>query len=714
MFFYTFLPKLLNMSLTASVVIGLVIVLRLLLKKAPKIISYALWGIVLFRLLCPVSIESDLSLFGLLDTPVAENGTLTSRIEYVPDDIVHTEHPAIVLPFPGAADAINHTLPQGEEQLVADPMEAPVAIAAYVWMTGVLGLGIYAIISYIRLRKKLITASLLRDNIYLADEISSPFVMGLFRPKIYIPSFMEEKEQSYIVMHEQHHIRRLDHVTKLLAFAALCIHWFNPLVWVAFIMAGKDMEMSCDEAVVKKMGTDILPDYAASLLSLATGKHIIAGMPLAFGAGDTKGRIRNLVSWKKPAFWVMLVAVLACAILAVCLLTNPASKEPREGQRLSEEEKIPEGQKISEESFGSEIDYTSEVQEWFDYHKKDGIQWSSRQEISLSAFPNVIFRWKHEEVEAIVDGKITSLYTGMPIWSVFFTDLTGDGLPELCSMLSIGSGVIDDRIMIYDYANGVSYSLEDRMEYNYSLSMQEGKLVVTKTVYRSDMDGEVVETGYLAYVDNTVQIIPIKEEEKGSLTWQSAYLDIIYHLQEQLVPLYEPDGTNVRSIDNPAQLQVYLGLHDFDQDGTLELIAGDLCSLTVFTYRDGHAEKIADLYFPDTVWCVNGVYFKDDSISVSCDGSDGSDYVNFGYLDGKYVLGLYGGSSADYGVTINGVTGTLEEMNEIYTLDYEKRNKNEYKERMCLVWENGMWILEDSSGKAAVLDSNFDFDSILW
>lgn len=323
MLFYTFLPRLLNMSLTAGVVIVFVLLLRLLLKKAPKVISYALWGIVLFRLLCPVSVESRFSLFGFLNAPVSESGTLTSRIEYVPDNIVHMEYPEIVLPVPGVDDAVNNALPRGGEQLAADPLEAPVTIATYVWMSGILAMAVYAVVSYTRLRRKLITASPLRDNIYLADEITSPFVMGLFRPKIYLPSSIEEQEQPYIIMHEQHHIRRFDHVVKALAFTALCIHWFNPLVWVAFIMAGKDMEMSCDEAVVKKMGAGVLADYTASLLSLATGKHIIAGMPLAFGEGDTKGRIRNLANWKKPAFWVILAAVIACITLAVCLLTNP-------------------------------------------------------------------------------------------------------------------------------------------------------------------------------------------------------------------------------------------------------------------------------------------------------------------------------------------------------------------------------------------------------
>ena len=390
MFFYTFLPKLLNMSLTASVVILFVLLLRLLLKKAPKVISYALWSVVLFRLLCPVSIQSDLSLFGLLDTPVIATDNITSRIEYIPSDIVSAEYPSVSLSSPGPGDTnggilsqgkskgdavddilsqgekssdvlwqgektddillqgektddillqgekiddilpqrekSGDTLRQGEAQPAADSLETPMMIAVYVWLTGVLAMVIHAAVSYIRLRRKLITASPLRDNIYLADEITSPFVMGLFWPKIFLPSSVKEQEQSYILAHERHHIRRFDHIIKVLAFAALCIHWFNPLAWVAFLLAGKDMEMSCDEAVIRKMGTDVLADYTASLLSLATGKHIVAGISPAFGEGDTKGRIRNLASWKKPAFWIVLLSVIVCAVAAVCFLTNPEQK----------------------------------------------------------------------------------------------------------------------------------------------------------------------------------------------------------------------------------------------------------------------------------------------------------------------------------------------------------------------------------------------------
>ena len=315
------------MSLTASVAIVFVILLRVLLKKAPKVISYALWGVVLFRLLCPVSIESGFSLYNLLDTPVKESGTMTSVIEYVPNNIVHTESPSVVLPVPGISDVINEVLPQGEEQLRADPLEGPLFIATCVWMAGVLVMVIYSITSYAQLRRKLAVVVPLRDNIFIADDIKSPFVVGLFQPKIYLPCNLEEKEQEYIILHEQHHIKRLDHVMKALAFLALVIHWFNPFVWTAFILAGKDMEMSCDEAVIRKVGTDVRADYSASLLTLATGRRIIAGTPLAFGEGNTKERIHNLSKWKKPTRGIVLTAVIACVVLAGCLLTNPETKQ---------------------------------------------------------------------------------------------------------------------------------------------------------------------------------------------------------------------------------------------------------------------------------------------------------------------------------------------------------------------------------------------------
>lgn len=312
MWTYTFFPRLLNMSLTAGIVIICILPARLLLKKAPKIFSYALWAVVLFRLLCPVSISSEWSLLNVLDVPFSEKGS----IEYIP---------AVTIPIPGISETINENLPQGEEQTAADPLEFPMSAATFVWLIGMLAMLLHSILSLIKLRRRLIGAIHLRDAVYLADYISSPFVIGLLRPKIYLPSTLPDQERVYIIQHEQHHIRRFDPIIRILAFTALCVHWFNPLVWLAFVLSGKDMEMSCDEAVMKTMDNDIRVEYSTSLLSLSTGKRIIAGMPLAFGEGSTKSRIKNVMNYRKPTFWVIIASTVVVFVGCVTLLTNPSN-----------------------------------------------------------------------------------------------------------------------------------------------------------------------------------------------------------------------------------------------------------------------------------------------------------------------------------------------------------------------------------------------------
>lgn len=318
---YELLPKVFNMSVTASIMIIAVLIVRIVLRKSPKIFSYVLWGAVLFRLLCPVSLSSQWSILNVFSAPVTRSGS----IEYVPEDIVHMENPAVDIPVPGVNALINEQLPQGREQLAADPLEFPMTLATYIWIAGMLTLLVYSVVQYIRLRRKLIGTVCLGERIYLSDYIDVPFVMGLFSPKIYIPSSLTEKEQTYVILHEQHHIHRGDHVIKMLAFAALCVHWFNPLVWLAFALSGKDMEMSCDEAVMRKMRTDIRAEYSMSLLRLATGRRAFVGTPLAFGEGDTKARIENVMNYKKPRFWGVVAAMAVCTIVCVSLLTNPVS-----------------------------------------------------------------------------------------------------------------------------------------------------------------------------------------------------------------------------------------------------------------------------------------------------------------------------------------------------------------------------------------------------
>lgn len=320
---YELAPIVFNMSVTASVVIGFVLLARFLLKRTPKIFSYALWTVVLFRLLCPVSVSSGASLLGVFDAPVKETASRMSVVQYVQLDSGPIAPPS----FPDSRETNGRPISQEPVQVSADSSKQISLFVSGVYLAGIFGMLGYGATSFVRLRRRLVGAIPLYENIFLADHIDTPFVLGILRPTIYLPSSLSPQEQGYILLHEQHHIRRLDHVTRILAFLALCLHWFNPMVWAAFVLSGKDMEMSCDEAVVKKLGAEIRADYAASLLRLATGRRVITGTPLAFGEGETKSRIKNLLTWKKPKRRVLLAAVAACAAVLVACGVNPLKED---------------------------------------------------------------------------------------------------------------------------------------------------------------------------------------------------------------------------------------------------------------------------------------------------------------------------------------------------------------------------------------------------
>jgi len=327
------LLQVLNMSLTGSVVILLVLSARFFLKKQPKIFSYALWSVVLFRLLCPVSLTAPVSVLDVVEPEIKQSSENISRVTYIP------ETPEFYTDFVTVREEIPSLQPDAQEASSEQLIITPMHLAALVWATVAAGMLVYSIFQYLLLKRRLVGAMLLRDNVYLADHIDTAFVLGVLQPKIYLPSNVPERERSFILAHEQHHIRRFDPVMKLLAYVALCIHWFNPLVWIAFVLAGKDMEMSCDEAVIRKLGSEIRADYAASLLRLTTHKKLISGMPLAFGEGDTKGRIANMAKWRKPAKWLAGVcAVLCICVVAVCAF-NPEEDPGMEAltHRYSEE-----------------------------------------------------------------------------------------------------------------------------------------------------------------------------------------------------------------------------------------------------------------------------------------------------------------------------------------------------------------------------------------
>ena len=307
----------LDMSAKASLVIGVVLLLRWCLGGAPKVYSYALWSVVLFRLLCPFSVESGVSILpdGTGYTPPETSAVLSQPAQKL--EITDPDTQAVIV------------VPVAPAQPAVQPDEGTgwavwTSAFACLWPAGAALMGAYSIASLSLLRRKLKTAVCLRDNIYRAEGIGTPFVLGVVRPKIYLPADLSEGEMPHIIAHEECHIRRGDHIVKILAFIALCLHWFNPLVWLAFHLAGKDMEMSCDEAVLKQMGGDIRTDYSQSLLTLATGRRSFVATPLAFGEGDPKGRIKNVLKWKKPSWKVTVAAVLVCAVAVVLCISDPA------------------------------------------------------------------------------------------------------------------------------------------------------------------------------------------------------------------------------------------------------------------------------------------------------------------------------------------------------------------------------------------------------
>ncbi|MBQ8821723.1 MAG: hypothetical protein IJZ82_03705 [Lachnospiraceae bacterium] len=321
--------EILRMSVTGSFVILFVLVARLLLKKAPKIYSYMLWALVLFRLLCPVTLSSGFSLIPREVAGVESMETVELHHTEITTETVWEELPYETQYRLDRLTAMVTKPQETPEQPVEKGKEVLSGweIAGGIWLGGVVLLLLYSIFSLAKIYRKVEISLQKEGNVYIAEDIDTPFTLGLFAPKIYLPTGLMEKEAGYIIAHEKRHIKRLDHIIKIVAFLTVCIHWFNPLVWLAFILAGKDMEMSCDEAVMKEFTEDIRQEYSGSLLNLATGRRVIAMAPLAFGEGNVKERIKNVMNYKKPVFWISVLAVGLCVVLALCLLTNPKEED---------------------------------------------------------------------------------------------------------------------------------------------------------------------------------------------------------------------------------------------------------------------------------------------------------------------------------------------------------------------------------------------------
>ena len=308
---------LVNMSITAGWIALAVMILRLFLKKAPKWITVLLWGLVGLRLILPVSIESVLSLI-----PSAET---------IPPEIVYAQEPQIhsgIEVFNSAVNpVISESLAPSGELTSINPVQVLLAIATVVWIAGVAGMLVYTLISYLRLRHKVRVSMSIEKNTYICDDINTPFILGIIKPKIYLPSNLTASEQDYVLRHEKAHIKRKDHLIKPLSFLLLSVYWFNPLLWVAYILLCRDIELACDEKVIRDMGIQDRKEYSTALLNCSIPRRMISACPLAFGEISVKQRIKTVLNYKKPAFWISIVAIILCVALSVGFLTNPVDSD---------------------------------------------------------------------------------------------------------------------------------------------------------------------------------------------------------------------------------------------------------------------------------------------------------------------------------------------------------------------------------------------------
>lgn len=698
--------KLVNLSIAAGWLVLAVIVLRWMFRKAPRWIFCVLWALVALRLVCPVSVESALSLI-----PSAQT---------LPPEILHTATPQINSGILAINSAVNPVLGQSMAPAPGDSVN-PTQVWAYllsgIWLAGMAAMALYALVSYGRIKRRVATATLLRDNIRQSEYVDSPFVLGIFRPVIYLPYRVEPGDLEYVVAHEQAHIRRKDHWWKPLGFALLCVYWFNPLLWVAYVLLCRDIEGACDEKVIREMGLEDRRGYSTALLNCSVRRRSIAACPLAFGEVGVKERVKSVMHYKRPAFWLVAAGLAACAVGAVCFLTNPptsrefsmngtniADLDPQEiVKQIAEIEKLedrtqlfvnednfelhltsdfqwensgtvrfsyyqpssqqifsaqlrifpdeskyfvteaaqwpeqdryymlqtylealkylpqevirdrtPEAEgycvyQVEDGSPASEVPawtYTAdglgaidgwyihlavvpnyggseatpakealhffyggasnapEATRWFDYTGNPSeMDWDEELTIEIPQFPGVTFRYTPEQITAVSEAewKLLPLISGMPIWNAYFCDFTGDGLPELCATFSWGSGMIDTRVVAYDYANGASYMLQDRGRYDYSLRYDEwdGFLYVDRRKYGEDT---LVSSNRLAYVDGSIQLLDVGEDVGTPFTEQT-----------DLVP----------------------GDYDFNHDGapevvTLESYFGEqICYTVSVTQKDG-------------------------------------------------------------------------------------------------------------------------------
>ena len=322
--------KTLNMGIAASWLILAVVVLRILLKRAPKRFRLLLWAVVGLRLVLPVSIESALSL-----VPSAQT---------LPEGVMYAAAPELNTGIAALNDAINPAFTAAfapEPAASANPLQVLLPVASVIWLAGAAVMLLWALVSWLRLRRRVAEAVRLEGNMFESERVASPFVLGLIRPRIYLPFGLDEGAREQVLTHERAHIARGDHVIKPIGWLILAVYWYNPLVWLAYALFCRDIELACDERVIRRLPVSGRADYSQALLDLSRPHHGVGACPLAFGESAVKGRVKSVLTYKRPAFWLIMLAAVLCIGAAVCFLTDPKAEADDSVQNDSHDYGIP-------------------------------------------------------------------------------------------------------------------------------------------------------------------------------------------------------------------------------------------------------------------------------------------------------------------------------------------------------------------------------------
>lgn len=491
--------NLLNMSIAASWLILAVIIIRMLLKKTPKWINCILWGIVAVRLVCPFSFESMFSLI-----PSAET------INY--DIVRYSPKPTINSGVPIINHSINPILSRTFAPTAvtsANPLHIWMYIAGIVWMIGLSCLLCYALISFFRLRRKVSEAVLLRDNIWVADMVKSPFILGVIYPQIYLSSSTEESQIDYILAHEQAHIKRKDHWWKLLGYILLAVYWFNPLSWAAYNLFCRDIELACDEKVVCELDEAGKKIYSNALLSCSMQRRVVMACPLAFGETAVKERIKSVLNYKKTTIGFLLVSIAICIAVAVCFLTNPVTSNAESGDLTVTDE----GKTIFAEKNPSVEWWTyDEYAEWLDNEKNE----LSKIIGSQSWTPSTgWFTWTQEKVDetiALYEETLEKIKAGYKI------SKTVDGSSDIMLMQNISD---------YDVNAETTVTSEDSITSDAIYNYETGTLEMVAYGYADDTGGSTFEEIFAKYKDYGITYVEaIGSSGKGNVYYNGQLVNI--------------------------------------------------------------------------------------------------------------------------------------------------------------------------------------------